>query len=113
MAPSAIETVTVTEAPAVLKLHTTQAATGDYKELLPVAYDQEAEEGKKGFAAAKVSEAGRVAFPGPRLTRRSTPTTCPPGTPSRSTRPSSPSSTTTTARMPTRRTPSCSPRASR
>ena len=57
MAPSAIETVTVTETPVVLKLHTTKAGTGDYKELLPVTYDQEAEEGKKGFSAAKVSMA--------------------------------------------------------
>ena len=54
MAPSAIETVTVTETPVILKLHTTQGATGDYKELLPVSYDKEAEEGKKGFSAAKV-----------------------------------------------------------
>jgi len=54
MAPSATETVTATEAP-VLRLHTTKAAGGDYKELLPVSYDKEAEEGKKGFSAAKVS----------------------------------------------------------
>ncbi len=53
MAPSATETVTLTKAP-VLKLHSTKAAVGDYKELLPVSYDKDAEEGKTGFAAAKV-----------------------------------------------------------
>ncbi len=53
MAPSATETVVVTEAP-TLRLHSTSAATGDYKELLPVSYDKEAEEGRTGFGAAKV-----------------------------------------------------------
>lgn len=56
MAPSATETVTVVqrEAP-VLKLHSTQSGTGDYKQLQPHGLDMEAEQGKKeGFEAAKV-----------------------------------------------------------
>lgn len=55
MAPSATETITTHEAPAVLKLHSTQSGTGDYKQLQPHGFDREAEEGKKaGFEAAKV-----------------------------------------------------------
>jgi hypothetical protein len=54
MAPSAIETITEVALPSKLKLHSTQSARGDYKELLPVSYDVEAEEGKKGHAGAKV-----------------------------------------------------------
>lgn len=51
MAPSA--TVTVTQP--VLKLHSTQSGTGDYKVLQPLDYDKEAEEGnKEGFEAATV-----------------------------------------------------------
>ncbi len=51
MAPSAVETVTITQLP-TLKLH---SGLGDYKELLPVSYDKDAEEGKNGVAGAKVS----------------------------------------------------------
>ncbi|ROV93221.1 hypothetical protein VMCG_08710 [Cytospora schulzeri] len=52
MAPSATETITVTQP--VLKLHSTQSGTGDYKQLQPHDYDKEAEEGKReGFEAAK------------------------------------------------------------
>lgn len=55
MAPSAVETVTTQEAPAVLKLHSTQSGTGDYKQLQAHGIDREAEEGRKpGFEAAKV-----------------------------------------------------------
>lgn len=55
MAPSAVETVTTQEIPAVLKLHSTQSGTGDYKQLQPHDFDKEAETGKKkGFEAAKV-----------------------------------------------------------
>ncbi len=55
MAPSATQTITSTlvEEP-TLKLHTTKAATGDYKEVLPTTYNKDAEEGKTGFDAAKV-----------------------------------------------------------
>lgn len=56
MAPAAVETITTTTAPAVLKLHSTQGGTGDYKQLQPHGFDREAEEGKKeGFEAATVS----------------------------------------------------------
>lgn len=56
MAPSAVETVTTEqiEVP-VLKLHSTQSGTGDYKQLQPHGFDKEAEEGKlEGFERAKV-----------------------------------------------------------
>ena len=55
MAPSAVETITVpvSEAP-VLKLHSTQSGTGDYKELSTRGFDKESEAGKKGWQAAKV-----------------------------------------------------------
>lgn len=54
MAPSAVETITVpvSEAP-VLKLHSTQSGTGDYKELSTRGFDKESEAGKKGWQAAK------------------------------------------------------------
>lgn len=59
MAPSAVETVTTQEAP-VLKLHSTQSGTGDYKQLQPHGFDKEAEEGKKeGFEAATVRRHSR------------------------------------------------------
>lgn len=56
MAPSATETITVpTVTQPVLKLHSTQSGTGDYKQLQSHDYDKEAEEGRKeGFSAAKV-----------------------------------------------------------
>lgn len=55
MAPSAVETVTTQDTPAVLKLHSTQSGTGDYKQLQPHGFDKEAEAGEKeGFEAAKV-----------------------------------------------------------
>lgn len=54
MAPSAVETITTQVAPAVLKLHTTQSGSGDYKAIQGYGLDKEAEAGKKGFEAAKV-----------------------------------------------------------
>lgn len=55
MAPSATETVTAQDAaPAVLKLHSTQSGTGDYKQLQSHGFDKDAEAGKKGFEAATV-----------------------------------------------------------
>lgn len=54
MAPSATETVTVTQPP--LKLHSTTSGTGDYKQLQAHNVDRDAEEGKKeGIKGAKVS----------------------------------------------------------
>ncbi|EPE10861.1 hypothetical protein F503_05956 [Ophiostoma piceae UAMH 11346] len=56
MAPSAIETITVPETPTAeqLKLHTTEAALGDYKELSPTRFSHEDEvAGKDGFAPSK------------------------------------------------------------
>ncbi|CAK7227165.1 hypothetical protein SCUCBS95973_006450 [Sporothrix curviconia] len=56
MAPSAIETITVTEPAATkeLNLHTTKAAAGDYKELSPTRFSREDEvTGIAGFEAAK------------------------------------------------------------
>ena len=56
MAPSAIETITVPETPTSeqLKLHTTEAALGDYKELSPTRFSREDEiAGKAGFAPSK------------------------------------------------------------
>lgn len=62
MAPSAVETITTTEqreAP-VLKLHSTQSGTGDYKQLQPHSFDKDAEEGKlEGFGGAKVRRNAR------------------------------------------------------
>lgn len=53
MAPSATETVTVTQPP--LKLHSTTSGTGDYKQLQAHNVDRDAEEGKKeGIKGAKV-----------------------------------------------------------
>lgn len=55
MAPSATETITVTQPP--LKLHSTQSGTGDYKQLQAHNVDRDAEEGRKeGIKAAKVRE---------------------------------------------------------
>lgn len=54
MAPSATETSTSIK-PAVVKRPSDQAAIGNYKEHLPITYDKDAEEGRKGYAAAKVS----------------------------------------------------------
>lgn len=55
MAPSATETVTAQETTPVLKLHSTQSGTGDYKQLQPHGFDKDAEEGnKEGFEAATV-----------------------------------------------------------
>lgn len=52
MAPSAIETVTVTQPP--LKLHSTTSGTGDYKQLQSHNVDRDAEEGRKaGVKGAK------------------------------------------------------------
>lgn len=60
MAPSATETVTVTQP--TLRLHSTQSGTGDYKQLQPHSFDKEAEEGKKeGFSAATVSKVTKEA----------------------------------------------------
>ena len=88
MAPSAVETVTVTQPASVpLKLHTTKAAAGDYKELLPVSYDKDAEDGKKGFSAAKVCTPVQIPNCNPCLTLGSTATTSQPGTLSRNTHP--------------------------
>jgi len=53
MAPSATETITVTQPP--LKLHSTTSGTGDYKQLQAHNVDRDAEEGRKeGIRAAKV-----------------------------------------------------------
>lgn len=53
MAPSATETITVTQPP--LKLHSTKSGTGDYKQLQAHNVDRDAEEGRKeGIKAAKV-----------------------------------------------------------
>lgn len=53
MAPSATETVTVTQPP--LKLHSTTSGTGDYKQLQAHNVDRDAEEGRKaGIKGAKV-----------------------------------------------------------
>lgn len=56
MAPSATETITVpTVTQPLLKLHSTQSGTGDYKQLQTHDYDKDAEAGRKeGFSAAKV-----------------------------------------------------------
>ena len=58
MAPSAVETTTApaVEAPAQLKLHSTynNAEARALRGLFRNKFDREAEEGKKGFAAAKV-----------------------------------------------------------
>ncbi|KAI7776770.1 hypothetical protein LA080_004488 [Diaporthe eres] len=52
MAPSATETITVTQPP--LKLHSTKSGTGDYKQLQAHNVDRDAEEGRKeGIKAAK------------------------------------------------------------
>ncbi|CAN8102080.1 unnamed protein product [Discula destructiva] len=51
MAPSATETITTQAAP-VLKLHSTQSGTGDYKQLQQHGFDKDEEE-RKGFEAAK------------------------------------------------------------
>lgn len=59
MAPSATETITKQDSPAVLKLHSTQSGTGDYKQLQAHGIDRDAETGKKGFEAAKV-RCGRI-----------------------------------------------------
>lgn len=57
MAPSATETITVTQPP--LKLHSTKSGTGDYKQLQAHNVDRDAEEGRKeGIKAAKVREPG-------------------------------------------------------
>lgn len=61
MAPSAIQTLTTEqrEVP-VLKLHSTQSGTGDYKQLQPHSFDKDAEEGKlEGFQGAKVRRNAR------------------------------------------------------
>ncbi len=52
--PSATETQTVEIPVREIKLDTT-ATTGDYKVLGSSTLDKEAEEGKKGFQAAKVT----------------------------------------------------------
>ncbi|KAB8297982.1 hypothetical protein EYC80_001757 [Monilinia laxa] len=52
MAPSATETSTSIKPP-VVKRPSDQAAIGNYKEHLPITYDKDAEEGRKGYAAAK------------------------------------------------------------
>lgn len=53
MAPSATETITVTQPP--LKLHSTTSGTGDYKQLQAHNVDRDAEEGRKeGIKGAKV-----------------------------------------------------------
>ncbi len=54
MFPSATETSTSIKPP-VVKRPSNQAAIGNYKEHLPITYDKDAEEGRKGYAAAKVS----------------------------------------------------------
>lgn len=60
MAPSATETITVTQPP--LKLHSTQSGTGDYKQLQAHNVDRDAEEGRKeGIKAAKVREPTKFA----------------------------------------------------
>lgn len=59
MAPSATETITVTQPP--LKLHSTQSGTGDYKQLQAHNVDRDAEEGRKeGIKAAKVRRTHQV-----------------------------------------------------
>ncbi|KAJ4145920.1 hypothetical protein LMH87_004751 [Akanthomyces muscarius] len=52
MAPSTIETPSPREPP-VAKPPLDQATTGNYKEHLPIAYDKDAEEGRKSYSAAK------------------------------------------------------------
>lgn len=52
MAPS--KTTTIVEPP-VAKQPSDKSAIGNYKEHLPITYDKDAEEGRKGYAAAKVS----------------------------------------------------------
>lgn len=62
MAPSAIETITTEqrEAP-VLKLHSTQSGSADYKQLQPHSFDKDAEEGKlEGFKGAKVRRTAQL-----------------------------------------------------
>lgn len=61
MAPSAIETITTEQRDApVLKLHSTQSGTGDYKQLQSHSFNKEAEEGKlEGFGGAKVRRNAR------------------------------------------------------
>ena len=54
MSPSATETFTAIRPP-VMKQPSDQAAIGNYKEHLPITYDKDAEEGRKGYAAVKVS----------------------------------------------------------
>lgn len=62
MAPSATETVTVTQPP--LKLHSTTSGTGDYKQLQAHSVDREAEEGRKaGIKGAKVRVTIRPSVP--------------------------------------------------
>lgn len=59
MAPSATETITVTQPP--LKLHSTRSGTGDYKQLQAHNVDRDAEEGRKeGIKAAKVRKIHRL-----------------------------------------------------
>lgn len=53
MSPSMVETPSATELP-VAKQAPEQGAIGNYKEHLPITYDKDAEEGRKGYAAAKV-----------------------------------------------------------
>lgn len=54
MPPSAVETITVPAPVESRRLHTTKAATGDYKQLSPTRFSREEEEaGTDRFAAAK------------------------------------------------------------
>lgn len=55
MAPSVTETITVPVLPSSIKLNTPHG-TGQYKELATTKFDIDAEAGKKGFEAAKVSD---------------------------------------------------------
>lgn len=53
--PSAVETITVPVSVDSLRLHSTTAATADYKQLAPTGFSREGEEiGTEEFSAAKV-----------------------------------------------------------
>lgn len=48
----------------MLKLHSTQSGTGDYKQLQPHSFDKDAEEGKlEGFQGAKVRRTAQLCDP--------------------------------------------------
>ena len=107
MAPGPLETVPVGN---IVVPNYTQLR-GVYKELAPTKFDVEVETGKKeleGFQAAKVSTPSSL-LPNHLPNTSSTPTTFLPGTPTKSTLPSSPLSTSSTERTPTHPTRISSP----